>query len=393
MSRDEARQHIRAAQEAELAGNKEGAVLHLQRAALIFVRAGQHAQAARMYRNCIRLAPDRTDLQEALRKAEEWAKPSASPEPTAAPSEELAGAGRPVITGDGFDALAIPRGPTRVPEGTEAWCSFCCRPTAEIGELVAGPAGAFICTACITASLALLGMGEVDLPVGAPAPPVNPAPPRLHLAAPPVEPPAWLGPELVWRAARASLLGVGPPLLVVGPEGCGKSALLEALSREHLEAERVDLATDAPIPATGPLLVEHLDLASRSQRAALAGRALVGTWRTQVEAEPLQVKSGETVHALPHAQGFAVPPELGALLPLALAPLDAGALQTLLARALDAAPLELEPALAQALIARAQKSGRGAKGLLAELALLRALPPGAPLTLAGPPKRSRKKKP
>ena len=37
-----------------------------------------------------------------------------------------------------------------------AWCSFCCRPTAEVGALVAGPAGAFICEHCTERALALL---------------------------------------------------------------------------------------------------------------------------------------------------------------------------------------------------------------------------------------------
>jgi hypothetical protein len=398
VSRDEARQHIRAAQEAEVAGNKEGAVLHLQRAALIFVRAGQHAMAAKMYRNCIRLAPERADLHEALKKAEEWAKPASSPTPSPVEvfaADDEAPTNRPIVTSDGFDALAIPRGPTLIPEGTEAWCSFCCRPTAEIGELVAGPAGAFICTGCITACLSLLSMGEVDLapPVRAIASPAAPATPaKLHLAAVPVERLPWVGSEVVLRAARAALLGVGPAVVVVGPEGCGKSALLETLSLEHLDAERVVLGSEAPIPSTGPLLVEHLDRATAAQRAALAGRALVGTWRADAETDPLLVTAGETSHLLPFALGPTLPPELSGAIALALPAASPDLLHQLLAQARVSEPIDLAPALTEALVARAVKSGRGAKGLLAELALLRAVPPGGPLGIAAPPKRSRKKR-
>lgn len=38
-----------------------------------------------------------------------------------------------------------------------AWCSFCCRPGVEVGSLVAGPVGAFICRSCVERALRLLG--------------------------------------------------------------------------------------------------------------------------------------------------------------------------------------------------------------------------------------------
>ena len=38
-----------------------------------------------------------------------------------------------------------------------AWCSFCCRPGTEVGALVAGPVGAFICRACTDRAVRLLG--------------------------------------------------------------------------------------------------------------------------------------------------------------------------------------------------------------------------------------------
>ena len=41
-----------------------------------------------------------------------------------------------------------------------AWCSFCCRPATEVGRLVAGPAGAFICRSCTERAERLLAEGE-----------------------------------------------------------------------------------------------------------------------------------------------------------------------------------------------------------------------------------------
>jgi hypothetical protein len=42
----------------------------------------------------------------------------------------------------------------------KAWCSFCCRPGVEVGNLVAGPVGAFICRACTERALGLLGAAD-----------------------------------------------------------------------------------------------------------------------------------------------------------------------------------------------------------------------------------------
>jgi ATP-dependent protease Clp ATPase subunit len=44
----------------------------------------------------------------------------------------------------------------------DAWCSFCCRPKQEVGQLVAGPAGAFICGSCVLLATELLGEDEAD---------------------------------------------------------------------------------------------------------------------------------------------------------------------------------------------------------------------------------------
>ena len=51
----------------------------------------------------------------------------------------------------------VERVPVLADPEQRAWCSFCCRPDAEVGRLVAGPAGAFVCRACVELSLGLLG--------------------------------------------------------------------------------------------------------------------------------------------------------------------------------------------------------------------------------------------
>jgi len=50
----------------------------------------------------------------------------------------------------------VERVPVLADPGQAAWCSFCCRPDAEVGRLVAGPAGAFICHGCLQRAAGLL---------------------------------------------------------------------------------------------------------------------------------------------------------------------------------------------------------------------------------------------
>jgi len=48
------------------------------------------------------------------------------------------------------------RAPVLADASHAAWCSFCCRPGTEVGSLVAGPVGAFICGGCNEKAGALL---------------------------------------------------------------------------------------------------------------------------------------------------------------------------------------------------------------------------------------------
>ncbi|HZI15194.1 MAG TPA: ClpX C4-type zinc finger protein [Myxococcus sp.] len=150
------------------------------------------------------------------------------------------------------------RGPTRAEASLDAWCSFCCRPRTETGDLVAGPAGAFICKACLGESLALLG----DV-----APVPLPARPRPVEAAEAVM-------ELVGQAEARTLLETALQagarcLLVVGPEGCGKSVWFQQLQRQGQGALTPFSALEHA-SAQVPLLVEDVDRLDATAHAALA---------------------------------------------------------------------------------------------------------------------------
>ncbi len=120
----------------------------------------------------------------------------------------------------GAALAAVERGPQRADPALEAWCSFCCKPKQEVGDLVAGPAGAFICRSCVAVSAVLHGgSAEPVLPKAAERHRPALEPKRLH------ELPAQRQARERWERRRPK---VG---LVVGPSGSGKSALVEALGR------------------------------------------------------------------------------------------------------------------------------------------------------------------
>lgn len=151
----------------------------------------------------------------------------------------------------------IERGPTRADTALEAWCSFCCRPRAEVGDLVAAPTGAFICAGCLSESVSLLGD-------------VTPAPSPVRQR--PVEPPGAFMPLVGQLEAQALLeraLQTGARcLLAVGPEGSGKSVWFQQLQRQR----RGVLATLAELehgPVAQPFLVEDVDRMDAATQATL----------------------------------------------------------------------------------------------------------------------------
>jgi hypothetical protein len=78
--------------------------------------------------------------------------PDYEPEPQQAPEEPASEEPRAT------ERALIERGPTRADPAIDAWCSFCCLPRTEVGELVAGPTGSFICSGCVGESSGLLGL-------------------------------------------------------------------------------------------------------------------------------------------------------------------------------------------------------------------------------------------
>ncbi len=160
---DDVREYLRAAQQAEVRGDKPRAVELLEKAARLYTADGNPTRALSLLRHARRLdGGTRADLNDEVKRLE-WlpddplSRAMAEPQLTAM---EDAVALAPL---DAFLEGALPqpkalveRGPQVAAPGADAWCSFCCRPKAEVGELVAGPAGAFVCAGCIAEAGRLL---------------------------------------------------------------------------------------------------------------------------------------------------------------------------------------------------------------------------------------------
>ncbi|RPH70071.1 MAG: hypothetical protein EHM78_12770 [Myxococcaceae bacterium] len=143
------RELLQSAQAAEREGDLARAGALLEQAARIYESTGHDVRAAQMRRHVERLGP-------AARAGARWVeeppgsgvdgrRESADPEP-------LPGVDRPLFE----------RRPTLADPALEAWCSFCCRPSREVGALVAGPSQAYVCRGCVELAASLLD-GATDL--------------------------------------------------------------------------------------------------------------------------------------------------------------------------------------------------------------------------------------
>jgi hypothetical protein len=274
---DEAREYIRAAQQAELRGDKPQAVDLLVKAAALYRQRGQTARALQMLRYASRLDATRTDLADEVRRME-WMpeKPflravsdeedEAEERKALSSLDDLEAGGRP---GDDKKQL-IERGPTRADPALNAWCSFCCRPKSEVGDLIAGPAGAFVCLGCLKDAAKLLGWQPA--PGAAPAAPRPSTPKELSGAIDALDV-GTVGQEDARRTIESALkLGVRCALLV-GPEGSGKSAFLQDLSRRGMGGYYPSMIGVAEAPDDLPLLIDHLERATPEELIVL-GRIL-----------------------------------------------------------------------------------------------------------------------
>jgi energy-coupling factor transporter ATP-binding protein EcfA2 len=394
----EIRKLLSAAQQAEIRGDKPEAIRLLREAAAAYRDRAMAARALKLLRHIRRLQglpPEKLD--------EEDPAPGAGPGPRLPPGDEL-GFGDSLLPEGGFASdeledrdeggeseprswslsddedeeapisrrrigrtLVEQRGPRRADPTVDAWCSFCCRPKVEVGALVAGPAGAFICATCVRASAELLG--NEPLPPSrssAPAPDALVSPPRIELPA--------------QAAARARLDRVKPRLaLVVGPEGAGKSAFLRTLARpmepplERLEGDVVAIDLTAPLSAADEArLFRWLD-EHPQRRAVLAARGAVP--------KPVLVLKGEhgdepvfDTAALAGSVTHLSPAGLARVdAVLQLEPPDRAALESLAKALLEVRGVVLADEAVAKLVDLAEKAGRGAHELAA---LIARIPPG-----------------
>src|SRR5712664_330823 len=208
------REYLRAAQAAEIRGDTASAAEILKAAADAFLKAGNDPRAQQMLRHVARLKGDPAPVE------------AAQPE-TASESNPKSGEAREVSPrGERRSRAADPefaqRAPSLADPDAPAWCSFCCRPRGEVGQLVAGPAGAFICAACAGESTSLLGG------------------PRRPSLSGPVGSAAASAPSLSRRQGEAisslqAALSEGIRLtLLVGAEGSGKTICLRSLQAQGL---------------------------------------------------------------------------------------------------------------------------------------------------------------
>lgn len=131
------------AQAAELRGEKEDAARLLREAASWYRDRQQLRRAAQMLRQARRVEGLEDDSDAVFGFGAEF-----EGEVVAEPLPEVA------VSSPGRELLQQ-RGPQLADPSVDAWCSFCCRPKAEVGALIAGPAGAFVCRGCVEKSAAL----------------------------------------------------------------------------------------------------------------------------------------------------------------------------------------------------------------------------------------------
>jgi ClpX C4-type zinc finger len=340
------------AQAAEVRGDKADAARLLRRAAAMYRDANNHTRALKMLRHARRLEGVDED-----QPGDPLEEPGTAPEPTRGQADLLGGDPDDTLS-ERPERQAVPRRQRReleermatlAPPALDAWCSFCCRPRAEVGTLVAGPAGAFICQSCLGTAEALLA--------GSPAPKVQPSrsTPRVS---------SFVETTGALKAKKRLESRTGRVTLLVGPEGSGKSAVLAAVEDEGLE--RIDLSG----PVTPQRESELLSLMERGARLVIALRA-----EAPKPALVLQGADGE--EPLYDTQGLTA--ALGGVLPRALltsvdgvvvlAAPDADALEALaVGLVATRGDLTLSQPMLKQIAALAEKSGRGAHELVALIA-------------------------
>ncbi|MFT3708639.1 MAG: ClpX C4-type zinc finger protein [Archangium sp.] len=200
------------AQEAEVKGDKREAADFLRKAAAWYRDRDMLRRAGQMLRQARRVE----GVEEEEEEREEGEQPAPEEKPDA-----IFGFGEDFEAGAA--SLIEKRTPQLADPDADAWCSFCCRPKSEVGQLVQGPAGAFICEGCTSLSSSLRGRvttSEVELS-------------KLSFELP------------AQRRARERFTRLRSRLaLVVGPTGSGKSIWVQSIAHPDVRIVEATRAFD-----------------------------------------------------------------------------------------------------------------------------------------------------
>ncbi len=259
------REYLRAAQAAEIRGEKARAAELLRTAAGEYQKAGNDARAQQMLRHAQRLEGSPSEvahLAPQTARPLEWNR-----EPSSAAGRSQEGEEKSERRSRAADPEFAERGPALADPAAQAWCSFCCRPRDEVGALVAGPAGAFICATCVAESSSLLkdrplassgksrSESELNFPLDAnashwPQPAIGVTQPRTARFYSPRQREAI---AMLHKALREGVRVV----LLLGPEGSGKTMCLRSLQAQGL-GKCVEAVDDAVIGPSA-LLLDSVD--------------------------------------------------------------------------------------------------------------------------------------
>jgi hypothetical protein len=295
------RELLQSAQAAEREGDLARAGALLEQAAQVYESTGHPARAAQMRRHVERLGPAAAAGARGVEEPPGGRVHGEAPEPDALP---------------GLDRALLERTPTLADPGLEAWCSFCCRPSREVGALVAGPAHAYVCRGCVALAGALLdrageirGSREPTVPcedAGSARPATRPreadSPGRRREEARPEPLPTQA--EAVERI-EAALVAGHARVLLVGAAGSGKTTWLQTWA-----ARGLGTAWDGsePLPEHGALLVDDVDRlepAARRQLARVLGSRPVVLALDATLPEPEEKVGGRRVHAPEQVESLA----------------------------------------------------------------------------------------
>ncbi|MGV3621592.1 MAG: ClpX C4-type zinc finger protein [Archangium sp.] len=268
---------------------------------------GERVEAARLLREAATYYRDRQQLRRAAQMLRQARRVEGLPE------EEV---DESVF---GFEApedkvLVEQREPKLADPNAEAWCSFCCRPKAEVGPLVGGPTGSFVCSSCVGVSGKLL---NVEVPSPHRGDGQGEGPTTWKIASLSHQLPSQRRATQRLTRLRARLT------LVIGPTGSGKSAWLATLGDVRIldgsapmtlsdEPTFIVITAEPPPPALilqgehGPEPIH--DTATLSKSLPHLDRKLI----EQIDAvfpfeSPSREALRELAHALASSRGLSLP--------------------------------------------------------------------------------------